>query len=617
MSGVDAGHGEGWQVFEGDCLAVLKTLEASSVDSAVMDPPAGIAFMAAEWDDPQAWKYPISKHGYSDGSWRTPAPGIGSARNPCCRKCKLHQRGGKTRKHCECPEPDFDAHDHLLSDRDKFVSWLTAVMRECLRVLKPGGHALVWSLPRTAHWTATALEDAGFEIRDAIHHVKDRSAEVQTFWETLSPEQRELLARAAPTDSWVQHVFGQGFPKSLNVSKAIDKAAGAERPVVGTRTLGGTAALSTAEKGGTYSAGISAVGRTVEVDVTEPATPEAVQWDGWGTGLKPAVEVWWLCRKPVEQPTVAAQVLATGTGALNIDGSRVYTDWKETDRPDSWKASGHTDKPEADKIAAPPGQGIECHPEGRWPANLLLTHAPDCVRIGTKKVAASQLDQTIERSQSASTAIGKQTDGHCHGYADAAGLEEVAAYECVPDCPVRLLDEQSGELTTGVLDGSKHVRSTSKGWSGPFEDDQGGPAARGTFGGDTGTASRYFQRFETEPPFYYTGKANARGEFVLHKNTHPTVKSDTLMQYLVRLITPPGGVVLDPFMGSGSTGVAALRLGMRFLGIEKQAEFVAIAIERLQHWRLPTPTTPRKKKTNASKGQTDLFDLFAAPDTKA
>ncbi len=189
-----------YQIHLGDCVDILRTFEENSIDAVVTDPPAGIAFMQAEWDDfrraknpndvgrdsvfgrlskhgpeygrRKAWEAPVSKHGFTDGAERLPAPLIGgSARNPMCRKCHRHKRGWKDTPGCECSQPEFDTHTHQIGTREVFVSWLTEIMCECLRVLKPGGHALVWAIPRTSHWTATAIEDAGFEIRDRVSHI--------------------------------------------------------------------------------------------------------------------------------------------------------------------------------------------------------------------------------------------------------------------------------------------------------------------------------------------------------------------------------------------------------------------------------------------------------------
>ena len=173
-----------------------------------------------------------------------------------------------------------------------------------------------------------AIETAGFEVRDVV-----------------------------------THLFGTGFPKSLSVSKAIDRAAGAEREVVGTRKLGGNAAQSTKEKGGTYASNTNSVGvAPIDVPVTAPATDAAKQWDGWGTALKPAAEFWWMGRKPLAG-TVASNVQEHGTGALNIDACRISADFSE--RSEAWKRSGHSAKPDAAKIAAPAGNGIETHPGGK------------------------------------------------------------------------------------------------------------------------------------------------------------------------------------------------------------------------------------------------------------
>jgi DNA modification methylase len=320
-------------VYVGDAAEVLRDVPDAVVDAVVTDPPAGIRFRGMRWDTFQA---------------AGPRGRSGAEAGPV---------------------------------RQAFVEFLRPVMRECLRVLKPGGHALAWAIPRTSHWTATAVEDAGFEIRDVI-----------------------------------THHFGTGFPK--------------------TRLL-------------------------------------ARPWRGWSTALKPASEHWILARKPLEGD-LQQNLLTYGTGALNIAASRV-------------------------------GDGRP----GRWPADVVLSHHPDC------------------------------------------------GEECVPDCPVAELDRQSG---TG--------------------------------------ASRFFYVAKPSPRERNLGLPNApetarrqRGERLLFwslpqpgANNHPTVKSVALMRYLCRLVTPPGGLVVDPFMGSGSTGVAALGEGFAFLGIEREAGYVLdIAVHRLRH----------------------------------
>ena len=221
-------------LINGDCLDALKKLKYQSIDSIVTDPPGGIAFMGKDWD----------KH-----------------------------KGG----------------------RDSWIVWLADIMSECNRVLKPGGDALIWSIPRTQHWTATAVENAGFEIRDVVCHL-----------------------------------FGSGFPKSQNIGKAIDKAAGVEREVIGRGSEHYDNAKRKVKNSG-FSGSDSDYGSDLEgwsplnQKITTPATPEAKQWDGWGTNLKPAYEGWILARKPISEKTIAKNVLKHGTGGLNIDGGRVGT----------------------------------------------------------------------------------------------------------------------------------------------------------------------------------------------------------------------------------------------------------------------------------------------------
>ncbi len=415
-----------WTLHHGDCLAWLRTIESESVDSIVTDPPAGIAFMGKAWD---------------------------------------HHKGG----------------------RAQWVAWLAEILRECLRVLKPGGHALVWSIPRTEHWTACAVEDAGFEIRDGVYHL-----------------------------------CAQGWPKSLDVSKAIDAAAGAEREVVGTRGLN---RWTTADQSNAVPSGMRAAFDRAN-ELTAPATDEAKRWQGWGTALKPAVERWVLARKPIAG-TVAANVLARGTGALNIDECRVTCDGgsPSADRRNSaaltGKARSNGDGGIKDRTT------LERYTEqragealGRWPANLVLSHAETC------------------------------------------------GDECDEACPVRELDRQSG-----VTKSSAQPRRTS-GTQGYRKN-----GAEFVTGGhdDEGGASRFFPVFH---PFGYFGKAkskNQRGG----ENRHPTVKHVDLMRWLVRLVTPKGGLVLDAFSGSGTTGVAAMLEGMRFAGAEREDEYHALACKRL------------------------------------
>lgn len=327
-----------------------------------------------------------------------------------------------------------------------------AMWSEALRVLKPGGYLLSFGGTRTYHRMTCAIEDAGFEIRDCL------------MW-----------------------LYGSGFPKSHDVSKAIDKQAGAKRKIIRPRTY-------EVMVDGVYGKSLNTTKqRSATCEISEPATTQAKQWAGWGTALKPAYEPIVVARKPLEG-TVANNVLLHGTGAMNIDASRIGTSGGITHHTSS--AGKHRDRWEGNK---PTGQVTDNG--GRWPANVLLD--------------------------------------------EEAG---------------RLLDEQSGKSTS--KSGGKTGR-TGEGMA------FGMGTAERTGHDDKGGASRFF----------YSAKASKKDRGA--GNTHPTVKPTELMCYLIKLVTQPGGTVLDPFGGSGTTGVAAMREGFNCILIEREAEYVEIIKSRL------------------------------------
>ena len=344
------------------------------------------------------------------------------------------------------------------------------IWAECMRVLKPGGHLLAFAGTRTQHRMAVRIEDAGFEIRDMI--------------------------------AWV---YGSGFPKSLDVSKAIDKATGADREVVGTnpnhRPVSGVA----------YD-GVYQGGNTGAATITAPATEAARLWQGWGTALKPALEPITVARKPLTG-TVAENVLAHGTGALNIDGCRVGTETV------GWGgARGGSDDPTQSKGRNYRlGEGKARPVEGRWPANL----------IHSGEDGVTDLLGSAARFFYCAKASKRDRD---------EGLEGFAAKDST-------VQNASGRRFNPVCDNTgKRIQVCGCGaceWS-----------------------------KATNPK---------------RANTHPTVKPTDLMRYLCRLVTPPGGVVLDPFMGSGSTGKAAMLEGFRFIGCELSPEYLEIAKARIRH----------------------------------
>ena len=413
-------NGNSFELYNGDCLEIMRTMPDNSIDSIVTDPPYGLSFMGKKWD------YDV---------------------------------------------PSVE------------------IWAECLRVLKPGGHLLAFAGTRTQHRMAVRIEDAGFEIRDMI--------------------------------AWV---YGSGFPKSLDVSKAIDKAAGAERDVIGVRE-DFAKRMSLSKRPGTANVG-GYVNPQAAGEITAPATDDARQWHGWGTALKPALEPITVARKPLIG-TVVANVLAHGTGAINVDGCRV----EGTPAPTRFDPAKH--RHEGWRMNA---TGAECaanaSPLGRWPANL--------IHDGSDEVVA-QFPVT-DPSKAAKRGVGLTGD-------------DAKVYG-------------KGDPEFNTLRG---------------HNDNGGSAAR----------------------FFYCAKASKkdRGE----GNAHPTVKPTDLMAYLCRLVTPPGGVVLDPFMGSGSTGKAAQREGFRFIGIEREPAYMEIASSRIRRVEFPGPESSIEMLEPSPDDITSLF----------
>jgi DNA modification methylase len=370
---------------------------------------------------------------------------------------------------------------------------------EALRVAIPGAHLLAFGGTRTFHRLAVAIEDAGWEIRDSIG----------------------LLG-------WC---YGQGFPKSLDIGKAIDKAVGAERQVIGPGAYANRGRRTDNRVWRTSTESVSEV-------VTAPATADAERWQGWGTALKPAWEPIIVARKPLVG-TVAGNVLANGVGGINIDGCRVSADLRPNVVSDRRSGMNTTD---GDGLGGSKATGNTA--VGRWPTNLLLTHHPDC------------------------------------------------ADECRPDCHVWTMDQQSGVRTTGALSpySERHVNRSAYGMA--REKTYVKPA-------DTGTAPRFF------PVFRYNAKASSAERPRLstpdgRSIMHPTVKPVALLRWLVKLITPPGGVVLDQFAGTGSTLAAAAAEGFAAVGVELDYDHCRLTRHRLAG---PSPVD-RPKRTPARKPPT-------------
>lgn len=466
----------------GDCLDVLAQLEECSIDSCVTDPPYHLTSI-------------VKRFGAEDA-----VPAMSTAQR------RFAKTGGADRM----PGPDqygrlgrgfmgkvWDGGD---------IAFDPATWRAVYRVLKPGAHACVFTIPKHIGFVQIAMQQAGFEFRDVI--------------------------------CWL---FGVGFPKSLDISKAIDRAAGAERSIIGERELWGSAA--TGGRAGQYANGEApkADGSRKPLFLTVAATDAARQWEGWGTALKPACELIVLARKPLSEGTVAANVLKWGTGAINVDGCRIHADDAQGGNYTVTRLKPGATLNKTGGNWRPEDGGIEYNGEmkpGRWPANV--------VHDGSDEVVA--------------------------------GFPETS----------------SGELLT-------HHQRLGGGLAGSstfaIRERTGEPC---NFGGDTGSAARFF----------YTAKADADDRL---GSKHPTVKPLDLMQWLVRLVTPPRGLVLDPFAGTGTTGEAAWREGFSAVLIEAEAEYQA-DIRRRMALALAGPDERARESIKAKNLPRDDGPLFGGTD---
>ena len=533
----------------GDCFDVLRAMPENSVDALVTDPPYGWSFMSKQFDT-------------------------------------------------------FDGNQ-------KFQEWTEAWAREVYRVLKPGAHALIFCGPRTYHRMASGVEDAGFEIRDQL-----------------------------------QWIFGSGFPKSLDISKAIDKAAGAERKkylkpiaypdsdcwgIPNNNSDGSQVGTSFNPKAEKVNAGAGM--RTA----TLPTTPEAKQWSGFGTALKPANEPILLARKPLSEKTCAANVLKWGCGGLNIDATRIPCD----------------SRPARDATAKVNTIGVTS--QGRFPANLLLDETAAEMLDQQSGVSKSTGGKGQASLNSAARLFGgygtEVTRANLGGLGDTGGAsrffyvaktstrernegldrnDPVWNDETWLRLDLNSLTENTSQLSKAISDealtafpkwstdtfGSEFTDQYPKGLmfiieittklitelrtsnychaSNTKESIRGAIKTIRENGLNLAESAEFLsslQRSITNEKMGSVLGVVIAALQMLQKTSacanygafHPTIKPIRLMTYLCRLITPPNGVVLDPFMGSGSTGIAAIKEGFKFIGIEKEPEYYEIAKKRLDH----------------------------------
>lgn len=567
------------QILNGDSLEVLKQFPDNYFDAVVTDPPYGLGKEPNAEEMLQAWitsgYLEVKGSGFMGKEWDA-----------------------------FVPQPIF---------------W-----KEVFRVLKHGGHIVAFFGTRTYDWGVMAMRLAGFEVRDCI-----------------------------------QWIYGSGFPKSHNISKTIDKKGGqnlswfidyileiATKKGISKKELtmlfpskNGNATgwlwnkqnnqsitleqynkikdylqlpfenIEQAQrevvgkgKAGLTKGSIANFSGKTEFDITASSTEQAKQWEGWGSALKPANEPIVLARKPLEKGlSIAENVLKNGTGGINIDATRVGT--IENLNGGAYSINKKSDG-EWGSMHNFVGKEFE-QPQGRFPANLILTHHPECECIGTKKVKAIKGGMG-EKSMGAMGKNGiygnyslDKLGANAGGVGDENGEETIESWNCHEDCPIKIMDEQSGgDNDKGGASRFFYVAKASK-----KERNKGleGFEEKIIEGRDEGQDERNVA-FKPRP----TPMANI----------HPTIKPVALMRYLVRMITPPNGIVLDPFNGSGTTGVACKVEGFNYVGIELDAEYCKISEARIQGWEeeIEMPETIQQKEVKKGsaeeiqpKNQLNLF----------
>ncbi len=539
-----------------DCLEGMKELPDNSIDAVVTDPPYELGFMNKKWDK--------SGIAYNVDMWK-----------------------------------------------------------EVYRVLRPGGYLLSFGGTRTYHRMTVAIEDAGFIIHPQICWLfgggfpKATNLSKQFDWQAFdnwvdtkrpktNAKVRKRIWNATEEDIWgwkwckiATERYGEIVGKREFVGQVLEGYDGYKRkPNTEMKKNWGKNDASEYNGYGT--------------PITSPSIPEAKQWDGWYYGkqsLRPSMEPICMAQKPPEG-RMTDNVSKHGTGGINVDDNRIGVSKNDSNhrRPSNIEQGSNSTYQEL--LSGRDTENLNL--KGRFPSNTLLTHSPGCVKVGEKRVKSSSMDGI--RTGGIWATGGKETIRK--GHADKDGMETVEDWQCVENCTCRLLDSQSGELKSGgtTTEGAKNN------WGDKRKPQNYIPSS-------TGGASRFFKHCnytkEDYLPFYYSAKASKserdkglegmqvkkREDLTGRKpgsaglegssgnnpytganyregirNSHPTVKPLTLMKNLVKLITPPKGTVLDPFGGSGTTFVAALLEGFKFIGYETEEEYCLISYARLGHY---------------------------------
>lgn len=596
-----------WTLYQGDCREVLKQFPDNHFDACVTDPPYGLEFMGKDWDNlgdaGRNRQKAIEKSSFgSIMGAKTKSPRIVRVRRRKCVACGGYSGGPF--ENCKCSSPTWEQDTYPQAMQDWHCQWA----KEVLRVLKPGAHLLSFGGSRTYHRMACAIEDAGFEIRDQI-----------------------------------QWIYGSGFPKSMDISKAIDKAAGAEREDaitgghMGISQYGGDARNANADAH--YSKIPHIVGKGV-LSKGSPATPEAEQWDGWGTALKPAHEPIALAQKPKEG-TFAVNVLKYGVGGINIDGCRIETNEQAAKCEHKGKVyDGVSDgykRPNKSSYTHKTDWHMDSN--GRFPANIILDGSEEVLtefaKAGERPSEWSNRKTARNSDLKGVTEFGTGKRGKHHSDTGTAArffkickgdelCESVSIaekslnlQETVGDSVLRLVaiegHQGDRQLRDLVIPFMTEMR---KQLNGNIETDTPKMVSLGekclrellliimgrlqashvnhvdikklintmttiqnllnidgfveAVMSDTILLNMVLGGLGCLPRFNYCAKASQEER---KGSKHPTVKPLELMKYLCRLITPQGGLILDPFAGSGTTIQAAVEEGFRVVGIEKDSKY--------------------------------------------
>lgn len=501
------------RILQGDCIDVMRTLDAESIDAIVTDPPYGIGFMGKAWDHADIVARAERRAGHAQPPHRD-----GSARTSPRRA--LAEEAG--------------AYDLSPTGMRAFHDWTREWAIQALRVLKPGGHLLSFASTRTYHRMTCGIEEAGFEIRDQIGNVIESDTHVQRFMGSLSDEQRQAFASCIDESQFggmLSWMFGSGFPKSRNLDG---------------------------------------------------------DWKGWGTALKPAWEPIVLARKPLSG-TVARNVELYGVGALNIDDCRVETgddlnggaysgalrqrgEYTSTDSVDGAVALSRLNR----------GVGEYTAPAGRWPANVIHDGSDEV--LATFPNAPGQIADASTSADARKTqnVYGAMRRGRGEESSADSGNAGAVGFKMRPGA--RRLDEGSAARFFYCAKTSRAERNMG---CSELPDVQGGMVSN--------TSGQHITRRDGGAP----GPT---------KNGHPTVKPIALMRYLVRLVTPPGGTVLDPFLGSGSTACACVFEGFNCIGIEKDTDNGYIEIAQA---RVAVAEIERDEQLAEDRARTAQPDMFA------